>query len=93
MDKSSPVRHFIPVFSILDLKSKVFSPLFCENHRADAIRSFQQAVGDGKSKIGQYPSEFQLMSIGEFDICNGKLVCYDVPELVNRGSDFLTDDK
>jgi len=61
------------VFAIYDSKIKAFMQPFFMLHQGQAIRGFQQLIQDKKTNVGQYPADFTLMQIGEFDEESGRL--------------------
>lgn len=73
------------IFAVYDSKTEAWGmPLFFDC-RANAIRSMENAVNDPRSEnqICQYPADFTLFEIGEYDRATGMFVQYDVK--VNLG--------
>jgi len=65
----------LKAFAIRDTKAEAFTrpPIFVLATGV-AIRSFQEAVNNKDNEIGQYPADFTLFEIGEFDQITGTLV-------------------
>lgn len=65
------------LYVIYDKKAEVFqTPAFLQND-VFAIRSVCAAVRDHNSVLSQYPADFQLLKIAEFDTVSGELVPLD----------------
>jgi len=65
----------LKAFAIRDTKAEAFTrpPIFVQATGL-AIRAFQDAVNNKENEIGQYPGDFTLFEIGEFDQVEGKLI-------------------
>lgn len=55
---------------------------------------FFRTVNDRQkhSAIAQYPEDFDLWHIGEFDTQTGKIQCFDTPQHVRKAHDVKTPD-
>jgi len=62
------------IFSVYDNKAQVFSNPFFSTNKMTALRDFQAAAGDSNSQISQYPDDFVLFNIGNFDELTGTIV-------------------
>jgi len=70
------------VYSIYDTKGEFYTrPFYCKT-AGEAERIFQQLVNDEKSTIFQFPTDFDLFFLGEFDEISGKLIPETTPEHV-----------
>lgn len=68
------------MFSIRDTKSETFHPPFFKPTHGEAERDMNTAVNESKSVINQYPEDFDLYYLGEFDTNTGKFNAKDSPE-------------
>lgn len=70
------------LFSILDSKGKMFNRPFTAITHGDAERTFQSTVNhsDPQNLIHQYPEDFDLYYVGDFDPTTGKIVTPDSPQ-------------
>lgn len=59
--------------SVFDIKAQSFSPPIAEHSIASAIRAFTTVVNEEKTPYNQFPDDFRLMELGEFDTGNGEL--------------------
>lgn len=60
-------------FAVYDSKAKFFDkPIYLRNS-AEAIRAFETEANSGKSAISQYPADFTLFEVGEYDDETGLL--------------------
>lgn len=67
------VRKMNKLYSIYDSKAKLYFRPFTARTRGEALRLFQQAANDKQTQIGEYPEDFILFEIGEFNDSNGNL--------------------
>lgn len=65
------MKHVI--VSIYDTKGKTHNPPFFQRTVGEAERTFTKIVNDKNSIINQYPADFVLNWIGEFDDDNGSI--------------------
>lgn len=87
------------LFTVLDAESEThLKPFSMETHR-DAIESFRFIVNektqdqDGndvpKNTYGKFPSDFNLICIGEFDTASGKLTAFENPVTLINASKLV----
>lgn len=69
----------LKVFSIRDAKSEVFHTPFYKTTHGEAERDFRTAVNDKKTQLHQYPEDFDLWYLGEYDDNTGKFESLDTP--------------
>ncbi|AXH74004.1 MAG: nonstructural protein [Microviridae sp.] len=67
------------MFSIYDQKSGTFHVPFFKPTHGEAERDFRSAVNDPKSTLNQYPDDFDLYYLGEYDSNVGKFAPLDSP--------------
>lgn len=68
------------MYSIRDQKSEVFNTPFFNKSHGEAERNFKTLVNDPKSMPGQYPADFDLYYLGEYDDNEGKFTPIDTPQ-------------
>lgn len=78
------------VFSVFDVKTRLFSNPFYARTIDAAARDFTQAVNDPAAMADKFPRDYELFHLGEFDQDTGRLFGSDIPTLVVRGSDILS---
>lgn len=71
-------------FAVHDSKAELFSRPFFAVAAGAAVRSFEDAVNDGKSEYGAHPADYTLFCIGDYDDGTGVLVARR--ELLNLGN-------
>lgn len=77
------------VYSIMDCKANFFGPPFLAKTKGEAMRMFDNLVNAGdKNMVSQYPEDFILFSIGDFNLTKGEMVP-NVIEHVAKGIDFV----
>lgn len=60
----------LKLYSIKDTKGSFYEPLVAQND-ALAVRNVRGIVNSGKGLLAQYPEDFELWYIGEFDEVTG----------------------
>lgn len=85
LDKKYPVAQKKPYFAIKDDTSQVFQEAFPAEHSSQAVRSFQSVCKSGKGEIGEYPDQFSLYYVGEFNKTTGVFEPLAEPEFVVGG--------
>jgi len=68
------------IYSIRDQKAEFFNnPWFAKTH-GEAERNFRSLVNDPKSMVSQYPLDYDLYYLGEYDTNTGKIAPLDAPQ-------------
>lgn len=70
------------VFAVYDKKSEFFGTPFFAVNEGVAKRNFDALVNDGESFVSKYPDDYSLYCIGDYDDVKGKIVGYEVPQLI-----------
>lgn len=73
--------------SIFDNKAETYTPPCFVPAVGVATRDFASLVNDGKSMQSQFPSDFALYHLGEFDPHTGCFVTLAEPKRIVSGSD------
>lgn len=74
----------LKAFTIRDTKAEVFNTPFFQKTHGEAERSFKKLATDPQSMVGQYPDDYDLYYIGEYDDQTGKLIVTDSPQHVAK---------
>lgn len=61
------------MYCIFDSKAQIYHAPFYKSTHGEAERDFQSVSRDPQSTISQYPEDFDLFYIGEFDDETGKV--------------------
>lgn len=70
------------VYAVYDSKAAQYGQLITLPTRGVALRSFADVVSRRDSQIAQYPADYALYELGEYDQSSGKLVAHSVPQFV-----------
>ena len=70
----------LKAFSIRDAKAGVFNTPFFQKSIGEAERNFDKLCKDSSSMVAQYPDDFDLYLIGEYDDQSGNIKCLDTPQ-------------
>lgn len=79
----------LKIFSIRDAKAMYFNTPYFQKTHGEAERNFQSLVNDEKSTIFQYPDDFDLYYLGEYDDNTGVLESLDTPQHVQKAVNLL----
>lgn len=74
------------LFSVRDSKAGVFNTPFFKPTQAEAERDFHRLAHDPSSMVEQYPEDFDLYYIGEFNQNTGKLKTLETPEHIVKAT-------
>lgn len=77
------------VYSIYDEKAQAYLPPFYFDHHGQALRAFQSSLKDKNSNISQYPEDYSIYHLGEFNKVSGKFTSLNEPKYLNRATDFV----
>ncbi|QXP44237.1 MAG: nonstructural protein [Arizlama microvirus] len=72
----------LKVFSIRDQKAEVYNTPFFQKSIGEAERNFETLVNDGKSTVNQYPQDFDLFYLGDYDDNLGVMRSLEAPQHV-----------
>lgn len=70
----------LKAFSIRDSKGEIFHTPFFANTHGEAERNFTQLVRDEKSRLSQFPEDFDLYFLGVYDDQTGIFKSLDTPQ-------------
>lgn len=83
----------LKICSIYDSKAEAWmNPLFFQA-TGQAIRSFGDAIADGKSDFARHPEDYTLFLLGSFDGQTGKLEVLQAPVALVTGVNLLVSEK
>lgn len=83
----------LKMFAIRDSKAEAFKqPYFCHTH-GEAERSFTQLVRDPQSVVSQYPDDFDLYFLGEYNDQTGVIKSLETPQHITKAVFVLGDKK
>lgn len=84
------------MFALYDKTAAAFGRPIFEEHVANAVRALTQEVNtkDSKSSVAQWPEEFDLVLLGEFDNITGKYTPQEFNKvIVNAGHLKIKEEK
>lgn len=70
------------LYSVLDNKSHLFSPVMQFRSDQQAIRYVAEIANNPKSTIAKFPMEFDLFYLGNVDPETGNITSNDIPKFV-----------
>jgi hypothetical protein len=77
------------ICSIYDSKSMLFSTPFTSRNTQTAQRDFHRAVNDSNLECNQFPADYQLFEIAQWDEENGLIQPYTLPLFVARADQLI----
>jgi len=70
------------LFSVRDNKLSSYSRLFPEQAEINAVRAISVAANDKATQIGQFPEDFDLYQVAEFDDVTGQVTPIEPPKFI-----------
>jgi hypothetical protein len=87
----------LKVFSVYDSKVEAYLQPFFLRSRGEAVRAFTDACRDPKTQFAQYPADFTLFEIADYDDVDGSLLPHSVKvslgsslELISKSNEALS---
>lgn len=77
------------LFSVYDLRAKMYSPPWACMNDEVAIREFGLMCRAEKSPIGKYPEDYELVILGSWDTETGQLFSAERVERVMRATELV----
>lgn len=84
------MAHVIQMYATYDRKAAVYLAPFFVQHEPEALRAFTEAVVSSDTPLSQYPADFDLFRIGNFELETGHLDVEPHPVPVINGLVALT---
>lgn len=79
----------LKAFSIRDLKVGAYSPPFFQTTIGEAERTFHKLANSKDSTVGQYPEDYELFQVGEYDDQSALLTALAAPQHVIAASQVI----
>jgi len=70
----------LKLYSIRDAKGECYNTPFVQKAEGEAIRTFHKLSQDKSSMPGQYPDDYDLYHLGDFDDQTGLVHALDTPK-------------
>lgn len=81
------------IYSVYDKKAMYHKSQFFERSDAEALRQFIRAANDSRTDICQFPADFDLYCLGEFDINNGVVSGFNPLKFIACAESLIKIDK
>jgi len=78
----------LKIYTVYDCKAEAYLNPFYSASRGQAIRSWEKACNDPQTSMCEYPQDFTLFEIGDFDISNGQFYPYESKISLGTGVEF-----
>lgn len=62
------------IYAIKDIKASYFMTIWTETNDDTAIRNYDTIRKDTNTLIGQYPGDFELWTLGTFNMKTGEII-------------------
>ena len=76
------------IFTVRDMKADYYMNPVTYKSTGEALRAFEQACKDKESQFNQFPSDFCLIELGEFDPSLGLITNHEVSKLLVTAADY-----
>lgn len=77
------------LFAVRDVKADAYGAIICLGTRGLALRAFADACANSQSPMAQYPSDYSLYELGEFEPCSGVVKGLATPVFVASAVDVV----
>jgi len=77
------------VYAVRDRKAGVFHRPFYERDHVMAIRGFEDACRKEDSPFRKWPSDFELLHLGNFEDASGRFTLLETPAVMAEPNQFL----
>ncbi|QXP08276.1 MAG: nonstructural protein [Arizlama microvirus] len=74
----------LKAFAVRDGKAEYYMNPFFQKTMGEAERSFRSLVNDEKSIVHQYPEDYDLYFLGEYDDQTGKFSPLEAPQHLQK---------
>lgn len=74
------VTMLLKAFSVRDLKAEAFTAPFFAPSLGEGERQFIKVVRDQQSTLSQFPEDYQLFYVGEFDCHSSQYKALNAPQ-------------
>lgn len=74
----------LKIYSIRDSKGEIYNPPFYKKTHGEAERDFTTLCKDEKSTVAQYPEDFDLYYLGDYDDVKGTISSLDTPQHITK---------
>lgn len=81
------------LLAIFDKKALSYHPVFCVPNMVTASRSLDKAVNAGQGDFADYPDDFALYVVGEFNEITGVIEPCVPPQLAHELKEFVKADQ
>lgn len=77
------------IFSVHDSKTQAYAYPFINRTAGEALRNFEISCRDENSNLNKFPSDFNLVELGEFDELTGSLIPHEKPLILSNASEYI----
>lgn len=77
------------LYSVYDLKARTYDNPFPHENHETALRAFHQAAKSTDNFLSQYPEDYMLMFVGEFDNQTGRYINVENPVSLGTAASLL----
>lgn len=76
------------IFSVHDSKAEAYLPPIYFKTAGEAIRAFETTVKDPKTQMHNYPQDFTLVELGDYDERTAKISMLAQPKILGNASEY-----
>ena len=77
------------IFTVHDTKAQAYLPPFYMRTTAEALRAFETTVKQKDTQFNQFPSDFNLCELGEFDETTATFTMLPIPHVLENASKYI----
>lgn len=86
MNQEKNRRH--SVLAVYDFKTREYDRPFTSRNYEDGIRGFKHGVKQAGSQLANFPEDYELHALGEYDPTSGMLWALEKPIRIAGATDF-----
>lgn len=79
----------LKVFSVRDSKAGVYNTPFFQHQIGEAERTFRKLVNDNQSMISQFPDDYDLYYLGDYDDQTGVINALQTPQHIVKAVNLM----
>jgi hypothetical protein len=80
----------LKIYSIRDAKTEYFSAPFFNHTHGEAERNFKKACDDKNSNLNQFPEDYDLYCLGDYDDNSGQITPLDTPQHITKAVQHIS---
>jgi hypothetical protein len=77
------------VYSVRDIKADAYLPPMIMRTDGEALRSFESTCKTKDHQFAQFPSDFVMVRIGDWDQYAGRIYPFETPKILGTAAEYV----